>query len=283
MVVQRSAATTQGPFDTGLSSLFVAYLSSAELACFLELGWPLPAKILDLYVEFRAKTNIGGKRPLGFNSLLGALAYHGGAMLAADQKQSMRARIQAGEPFTADEQRDILDYCASDVDGLIQLLPHLAPAVHWPQALLRGRYTAAVAKMERTGVPVDVPLWRSLVAGWDRLKEHLISSVDRQYQIYEGTSFRTARFVDYLWRKCIPWPLYPDGVPILESRTFRDQALSYPQIAPLHQLRQTTAKMRLTGLTIGSDGRNRRMLSPFASSSGRNQPSNSKFIFGPAT
>jgi DNA polymerase I-like protein with 3'-5' exonuclease and polymerase domains len=47
-------------------------------------------------------------------------------------------------------------------------------------------------------------------------------------------------------------------------------------------LRQTIAKMRLTGLTIGQDGRNRCLLSPFRSISGRNQPSNSKFIFGPA-
>lgn len=40
--------------------------------------------------------------------------------------------------------------------------------------------------------------------------------------------------------------------------------------------------MRLTGLTIGTDGRNRTLLSPFSAKTGRNQPSNTKFIFGPA-
>ena len=40
--------------------------------------------------------------------------------------------------------------------------------------------------------------------------------------------------------------------------------------------------MRLTGLAIGPDGRNRCLISVFQSVPGRNQPSNSKFIFGPA-
>jgi DNA polymerase I-like protein with 3'-5' exonuclease and polymerase domains len=38
----------------------------------------------------------------------------------------------------------------------------------------------------------------------------------------------------------------------------------------------------LNELAVGADGRNRVMLSPFGSKTGRNQPSNSKFIFGPS-
>jgi DNA polymerase I len=271
------------PFATGPDALFVAFFAAAELGCFLELGWSRPARILDLYVEFRAKTNIGGKRPSGFNSLLGALAHHGLATLDADHKTEMRDRIQAGGPFTAAERAAILDYCASDVAALARLLGAMGPALDWPQALLRGRYIAAVAHMERAGTPIDVPLWRALAADWERLKEHLIRNVDGHYGIYDGTTFKLDRFVAYLARERIPWPVYPDGPPILKGSVFRDQALSYPQLGPLHQLRQTTSQMRLTGLTVGRDGRNRCLLSPFASVSGRNQPSNSKFIFGPAT
>ncbi|MDA9975446.1 DNA polymerase [Alphaproteobacteria bacterium] len=36
-------------------------------------------------------------------------------------------------------------------------------------------------------------------------------------------------------------------------------------------------------LAVGSDGRNRTLLSPFRARTGRNQPSNSRFIFGPST
>jgi DNA polymerase I len=40
--------------------------------------------------------------------------------------------------------------------------------------------------------------------------------------------------------------------------------------------------MRLSDLAVGSDGRNRTLLSAFRARTGRNQPSNTKFIFGPA-
>ena len=42
------------------------------------------------------------------------------------------------------------------------------------------------------------------------------------------------------------------------------------------------AELRLNDLAVGGDGRNRCLLSAFRSRTGRNQPSNSKFIFGPA-
>ena len=43
------------------------------------------------------------------------------------------------------------------------------------------------------------------------------------------------------------------------------------------------AQLRLSKLAVGIDGRNRTLLSPFAALTGRNQPSASRFIFGPAT
>ena len=40
--------------------------------------------------------------------------------------------------------------------------------------------------------------------------------------------------------------------------------------------------MRLNELAVGRDGRNRTILSAFESRTGRNQPSNTKYIFGPS-
>src|SRR5205807_5012904 len=42
------------------------------------------------------------------------------------------------------------------------------------------------------------------------------------------------------------------------------------------------SEMRLNDLAVGRDGRNRTLLSPFRSKSGRNQPSSTKYIFGPS-
>jgi hypothetical protein len=41
------------PFPISADVLFVAYYASAELGCFRTLGWPMPARILDLFTEFR--------------------------------------------------------------------------------------------------------------------------------------------------------------------------------------------------------------------------------------
>jgi DNA polymerase-1 len=53
----------------------------------------------------------------------------------------------------------------------------------------------------------------------------------------------------------------------------------YPEIAPLRGLRSFMSETRLTDLPVGTDGRNRTLLSPFRAKTGRNQPSTSGFIF----
>src|SRR5262245_2275498 len=68
-------ALKKAPFDTGTDVALVAYYASAELGCFLELGWSLPANVIDLFAEHRVETN-GLKLPCG-NGLLGALAIRG--------------------------------------------------------------------------------------------------------------------------------------------------------------------------------------------------------------
>jgi hypothetical protein len=68
----------------------------------------------------------------------------------------------------------------------------------------------------------------------------------------------------------------------LSDDTFRQAAKAYPIISPLRELRSALSELRLSDLAVGSDGRNRTILSAFRSRTGRNQPSNSKYIFGPS-
>jgi DNA polymerase-1 len=113
------------PYATGSDVLFVAFYASAELGCYRVLGWPMPERILDLFVEFRARTN-GLGTPAG-NSLLGALVYFGLDSMGASEKDDMRALVLRGGPWTADEQVVILDYCETDVAALERLLPAMLP------------------------------------------------------------------------------------------------------------------------------------------------------------
>jgi hypothetical protein len=66
----------------------------------------------------------------------------------------------------------------------------------------------------------------------------------------------------------------------LDDDTFKDMAAVYPRLAPLRELRSTLSTMRSLKLPIGVDGRNRCMLSAFGSTTGRNQPSTTRFVFG---
>ena len=70
------------------------------------------------------------------------------------------------------------------------------------------------------------------------------------------------------------------GALALDHKTFKEMSRRHPEVRPLRELRGSLSQLRLRDLTVGTDGRNRCLLSPFSSKTGRNQPSNSKFIFG---
>jgi hypothetical protein len=262
--------------------LFIAYYASAELGCHLALGWPQPCRVLDLFAEFRCLT-AGLALPHG-RGLLGVLCYFGLDCLAAEEKEGMRQLAQRGPPYTEVERRALLDYCTSDVDALARLLPAMLPTIDLPRALLRGRFTPALASMEWTGVPIDVHTLGRLRAHWPDIKGRLIAEVDRDYGVFENGVFKTDRWAAYLARRGIPWPTLPSGKLALDDQTFREQARAYPTVVgPVRELRHALGQLRLNKLAVGLDGRGRTLLSAFASKTGRNQPSNSRFVFGPST
>jgi hypothetical protein len=420
-------ADPQPPLPPGPDTLFVAYFASAELSVYLALDWLLPARILDLYAEFCRATS-GVPTPCG-RGLLGALTHHGIGHMAPATKDGLRQLAIRGGPYTDTERLDLLAYCQSDADALVPLLSAMLPALDLPRALLRGRYLAAVARMEAVGVPLDADALDALRRNWSGIKARLVAEVDRDYGVFvpldlpevdPQTAFGAAvlaeaadwridprplaqaartiweeeraigaetveavrharrltgltssrinrweeagkdhstwpaldeqadelaagypalgiadaldpaallwarlrepdpdplprhapailrraaelvhastdapvgpmrfcaeRWADYLARKGIPWPYLESGALALDDDTFREMARAYPaEVGPIRELRHALGQLRLQELAVGADGRNRCLLSPFGSRTGRNQPSNSRFIFGPST
>jgi DNA polymerase I len=276
---------SEPPFEIDNDTLIVAYYAPAEIGCFLALGWPVPTRVIDLYAEFRRETNALAV-PEG-RGLLAALSRHRITRITSDEKKAGRDLVMRGGPWSNSERREILDYCETDVICLPQLLeamlPGIAPSMQsLGQALLRGRYTAAVACMERVGVPVDHETLTAIRDGWERIKGDLIREVDADYGVFENGSFKSGLFAKYLADHGIPWPKTETGRLQLDQDTFRDQAKVYPELAPLRELRHSLSELRIEKLAVGPDGRNRTMLSPFGASSGRNTPSANKFIYGPS-
>jgi hypothetical protein len=241
--------TPAPPYPLGPEALFVAYDAPSALGCHLALGWGMPAHVLDLHAEFRCHS--AGLIDPGVYELPDALA-----CLRSD---------------------------GDGLAGLDRLLRALAPRIDLPRALLRGWYAAAVARMEWTGIPMDTESLGRLRAGWDRIKDELIERVDRDYGAFEAREFQPARWAAWLARNDIPWPRLPSGELDLSLDAFRDMAKAYPRVGPMKELCASLAQLRRFRLAVGPDGRNRCPLRPFAAKTGRNQPSTSRFVFGPAT
>ena len=119
-------------------------------------------------------------------------------------------------------------------------------------------------------------------AHWTDIQDELIRRIDADYNVFEGRTFKAARFAEWLTRTNIPWPRLESGELELSDEAFREVARSHPAVSPLRELRSALSELRLNDLAVGKDGRNRCLLSAFQARTGRNQPSNSKYIFGPS-
>ena len=268
------------PYDTGPDSLFVSYYASAEIGCHLALGWPVPHHVLDLFAEFRNSTN--GLPTVSGNGLLGALVYYGLDSIGTIEKDQMRSLALRGGPWTDAERAALLEYCASDVSALTRLLRRMLPELDVPRALFRGRFMVAAARIEHVGIPIDRQSLALLRANWASIQDTLIRQIDTDYGVFEGRTFKADRWKCWLMEKGIAWPRLPSGSLALDDDTFREMARVDPRVAPMRELRVSLSQMRLGDLAVGLDGRNRCLLSAYRARTGRNQPSNTKFIFGPA-
>jgi DNA polymerase I len=275
---EQLTSLTSPPYPVDASSLFVAYSATAELSCHLALNWPLPESVLDLYAEFRCLTN-DIHLPFG-SGIIGASHFFGLSTIDAEEKEIMRDLAIRGGPYTEDESKALVAYCASDVEALARLYRAMRDYLDLPRALLRGRYLCALATVESRGVPIDTVTLTLLRKGWEGIRHQLIETMDEPYGFYQGGLFVTKRFEHWLNARGIAWPRLPSGKLCLDDETFRSMSAVYPSLGQVRELRRTLATMRTFDLVAGRDGRSRVTLMPWRSKTGRNQPSNSRFVFG---
>jgi DNA polymerase-1 len=277
------------PYRTDARALFVCFAATAECACHLALGWPLPKKILDLSPAFRCVVN-GREVPEG-KGLLGALAYYGLESIGAKRKDAMRDRIIEGWPFSSEEQEKILNYCASDIAGLDKLLTKLLlePDFNLELALHWSEFGAVSAQMEHRGVPIDMDIFPLLQDkhAWAFVRDAMVPKIDAKYGVYargkdSDWHFSVQQFETLCVRLGIDWPRHESGKLDLRRKTFESMCKARPELEDLRQLRYARDKLRRIKLAVGSDGRNRTTLWPFQSKTARSQPKASQWIFSPA-
>ena len=268
------------PYSTAPDSVFVAFDAPRALGFALAAGWPSPSRVLDLRAEFRCRTS-GLDTPHGAG-LYAALAWHGLDSLPGAERPRLDALAARGGPWGAAEVRSMHDGLESRVVALEGLLSAILPELDLGHALLRGRYMVAVARMEREGVPIDVPTLRRLRLGWGRTRPALIRDIDAQFGVFDEMGFRANRWADYVEGAGLPWPRLGSGSLDMGEDAFREMARSSADVALVRELKNSLARPAWEGLSVGADGRCRTPLRPFASKTGRNQPSSSGFVFGPS-
>jgi hypothetical protein len=269
------------PFAVGPDVLVIAYFATAEWSVYLALGWPLPVRVVDLYAEFRWL--LSGIKSQEYGQL-DAMAYFKLPTMDARRKDAMRALCMTGGPFGPEEQRRILDYCQQDVDGLAALFREMVSKIQWPQAIARGRYTAALAHPEADGVPLNMQTYTRLREYHYPIRRHLVRA-GATCGIYDADGgLDTEAFARYLTGQNIEVPRTPTGRVSTREEVLEELVEMYPQLRPFHELRTSLGQLKDDGgLSVGRDGRNRTMLRPFGTSTGRNAPSTTKFVYGKST
>ncbi len=282
------------PYQTNHRTLFVSFVANAECACHLALGWPLPARIFDLNPIFRNLTN-GLSAPEG-KGLLGALRYYGLDAIGTKQQgcdaRSHHARlaVHAGRT-TVDpgvlyqRRRRLVPFVAAHIGGD-------RAVINLGVALYHGEFAAVSAVMEHHGPPIDMEIFQQLADEdvWRAVRDEMVPAVDAQYGVYVRRNnssdwvFSHELWIAYLEREGIydAWPRLASGALDMRRKTFEDMTKGFPQLEALRQLRHARDKMRRIKLAVGHDARNRTVLWPFKSKTGRTQPKASTWIFSPA-
>ncbi len=148
------------------------------------------------------------------------------------------------------------------------------------RALLRGRYMRALARVELTGVPIDTVALDLLRKNWDAVRLRLVDELAGHYGIYQQGRFRTDRFEHWLAQHGIAWPRTPTGKPRLDRDTLKGMVKIHPEVGGLKAARDIQTQVRPEKIAVGRDGRHRYLARPFATKTGRNQPSGQGYLFG---
>jgi hypothetical protein len=151
---------SEPPHAHGPDVLYVGF-TGAEPEFYHSVGWPFDHPFLDLRVVGICQTNFAYRRddlrreklPRSLIQFLRANGIKDGDEAIKD---ALRKRIIQGHPFTAEEYRQILAYCAKDVRLLKQLLDVLLPRIpNFAQALQFGEYVKFAAEVFVRGISAD--------------------------------------------------------------------------------------------------------------------------------
>ena len=173
--------------------------------------------------------------------------------------------VLRGGPYTSSEIDSTLAYCMDDAEDAARLATalflstDLTDPLRCRQAVWRGRCVAALAAVEATGTPLDMPLVKRLLTHGQAIADELVDTLGAAYPgvFREDRSLDKKALSKYLTDKEIPWPRTPKTeMPILDEKVRKEQVELFPEMKNFSDLLTMQGRTRLGvgDLAIGSDG-----------------------------
>jgi DNA polymerase I-like protein with 3'-5' exonuclease and polymerase domains len=285
------------PLPFGPNALHIVYSASADLGFALAADWGLPHHVLDLWVEYRNLTNglLDNQGEKLETSLLEACHARGVWDTTPEaEKEANRERIISGFPFSPEEMRRIVDYCAGDVRMTRELASRLVPEIqNLDQALHRGRCAKAIVCVEWNGTPVDIELYSRLRSNSREIQNRVTRIFEDEHELglfatdKKGVLHQPkANFTAWIRRMGFDestWPFNGKYASADDKEVMEQMAVlhadRFPEIESYRQLKKflSIAKSEFK-FPIGPDGRNRSQMLPYIGSASRSQPRTSENI-----
>jgi DNA polymerase I len=289
--------TPRPPVPLDNATLFIAFAAQAELMTFIQLGWEMPRRILDLFIEYRHLNNeyyrlqeMKAQKAFG---LLAAASHYGIHLESAEYKQEMRDLILRGHPYTPEEQTRIMDYCEMDVRETAALAEAMWGEIPDLRAgVFRGASARGFAWARTIGIPMDVDMLVRLNRNWTGISAALAKQVQEDFPVFLPGS---ADIAPSLWRGLLSrlgwlekWPHTRGSKkkggaakpqPKRDEKTIRAVMHVYPELQPLHTylcMRNST-KLGLN-FPVGRDDNSRVHFWDYGTVTSRCSPSSSQFV-----
>jgi len=282
----------QSHFDLE-DTLVVCHYALAEAGSYLKNLLPVPVNVWDTWIE--AKTLYNGARSK-FSLLEVAREYGFEATMTEEEKEEERKLILDSRSFDRAAQTRILDYCQKDVETCERVFKAQVAdfekrfnlkteedfRIRFNQICMRGSAMVDFAKINATGIPVNIPRLMKFKNKWPEARKYLINKFNKDLNVFEGETFKTDKFEELL-NKINPslytqWPRTFTGKLSLTEQTF-EKYLHIPQIKKVAEIKRLLSQTTLGGYCIGENGRSITNLRPFSTSSYRCAPGGSTFPF----
>jgi hypothetical protein len=279
------------PFPIDDNTLFVAHYAVADIGAMLALGFKKPKFIFDTLVEDKKLRwgKVDGQR---FSLLESCRHYGVRGTMSEEYKESMRKLIMEHEKYTAQQMKEILEYCEEDILNAEKLFYKLLeehdregsdPEKIITQAAFHGRAAGVCAQAESNGIPIRTKALNDFNAHFEDIKKDIITKNNKIINVYdENNKFKYNKFSDLIYRLGLQdeWELSEKTHKFRTDKHTLRKHKKYKEIQLLRETKEFADSRNLKGFQVGSDGRSRTDLKMYGQITGRTNVSPAESPFG---